>query len=318
MLIEETIDKTAMLKPLIISFAILFLSTNIHAQENPQYSHFLFNKLAYNPAFAGGKDVATIQALYRQQWQNIVGAPRTANVSFHSPFAQQRCGAGIMITQDQLGLLNNTLVDLMYAYRLQTGGTGVLSVGLQARMEFARMNWEKAKTTTGIDNTLQTINETSTKPNFGIGAYFKNQNFYFGFSAPQLLESTLYKSAYKDLPSIKRLRTYYVMTGGEVKLDEKIDLMPGMLISYIPNAPFEIEFNANLVFSKLILVGLSYRVGDSVDGLVGVQLSTQLRMGLSYDYTLTKLRSQNIGSFEGMLEYQFIYDRIGVSHLRYF
>ncbi len=307
-----------MLKKLFVIVAIFFFCVLAKAQENPQYSHFLFNKLAYNPAFAGGKDVATLQALYRQQWQNIVGAPRTANVQFHTPFAQQRCGAGIMITQDQLGLLNNTFVDIMYAYRLKTSTTGVLSIGLQARMEFARMNWEKAKTTTGVDNYLQLENETASKPNFGLGVYYKERNFFAGFSVPQMLESTLYKGTYENLPSIKRLRTYYFMTGGEVRISEKMDLLPGMLVSYVPNAPFEVEWNANLIFSKLILVGLSYRVGDSIDGLIGVQLNRQLRMGLSYDYTLTKLRSQNIGSFEGMLEYQFVYDKIGVSHLRYF
>lgn len=306
-----------MLKTLI--FIVLgFTVAGVKAQENPQYSHFLFNKLAYNPAFAGGKDVASVQALYRQQWQNIVGAPRTANLQFHTPFAQQRCGAGLMITQDQLGLLNNTFVDVMYAYRLKTGKTGVLSLGIQARMEFARMNWEKAKTTTGVDNYLQYDNETTAKPNFGLGAYYKQKNFFIGYSIPQLLESTLYKGPYEELPAIKRLRAQYIMAGGEVRLSEKIDLLPGMLVSYIPNAPFEIEWNANVVFSKIILVGLSYRVGDSIDGLIGVQLNRQLRMGLSYDYTLTKLRSQNIGSFEGILEYQLVYDKTGVSHLRYF
>lgn len=297
----------------------LFLACNhLHAQDNPQYSHFLFNKLAYNPAYAGGQDVAVIQALYRQQWQNFAGAPRTLNVNFHTPFAGQKCGAGIMITQDQLGLLNNTLVDVLYAYRVKTSQTGVFSIGLQARMEFSRIRWENAKTTSGTDNMIPTENENITKPNFGVGVYYKDKNFFAGFSAPQLLETALYRSSYDDLPNLKRLKTYYFMTGGEVALGENLDLMPGMLVSYIPNAPFEAEWNVNLVFSKLILVGVSYRLGDSFDGLIGVQLSQQLKMGFSYDYALSNLKHAHIGSFEGMLQYQFAYDKLGISNIRYF
>lgn len=307
-----------MLKTYFSFILLIFVCTFVRAQEAPMYSHFLFNKLAYNPAFAGGKDVAVVQALYRQQWQNIVGAPRTANVNFHTPFAQQKCGLGMMVTQDQLGLLSNTYADLMYAYRLKTSETGVLSVGLQARIEYARFNWNKAKSISPTDNILQNENENLTKPNFGVGAYYKDKNFFFGFSVPQLLESTLYRSSYEDLPSLHRFRTYYLMTGAELALSPTVDFMPGVLVSYIANAPLQAEINANLVFSKTILVGASYRVGSSVDGLVGIQLTKQLMLGLAYDYSISKLRKENIGSFEAMLEYQFDYNRTGVNHLRYF
>lgn len=307
-----------MLKTYLFTISLILGCLYAQAQEAPMYTHFLFNKLAYNPAFAGGKDVAAVQALYRQQWQNIEGAPRTANVNFHTPFAQQKCGLGLMITQDQLGLLSHTYADLMYAYRLKTSETGVLSVGLQARLEFARLNWAKAKTISGIDNNIQKDNENVTKPNFGVGAYYKDKNFFFGFSVPQLLESSLYKSSYDELPSLHRFRTYYLMTGVDVKLSPSVDFMPGVLVSYVPNAPLQTEINANLIFSKTILIGASYRVNSSVDGLVGIQLTKQLMLGLAYDYSITKLRSENIGSFEGMLEYQFNYDRAGVNHLRYF
>ena len=290
----------------------------LFAQENPQYSHFLFNKLAYNAGYTGGKEVMSIQALYRQQWQNIDGAPKTANLSIHSPFAGRRCGIGLMITQDQLGLLNNTMVDAFYSYRLKLSEITTLSFGLQARLEYSKFNWSKGKTTGGTDNLIPAENESSVRPNFGAGVYLKSGNFFFGLSIPQFMESNLYRDNLDKIPSFSRLRTYYLMTGAELPLSKSIDFLPGMLFSYIPNAPLEAEWNVNLLFYKTFLVGLSYRMNDSVDGLIGLQLTKQLQLGLSYDYSISELRNYNIGSFEAMLEYSFNYDKTGIRNLRYF
>lgn len=300
-------------------FIFVFISSiGLYAQENPQFSHFLFNKLAYNPGYTGGKEVLAIQALYRQQWQNIEGAPRTLNFAVHSPFANKTGGLGFMITQDEIGLLSNTAIDALYAYRIHMGKSTILSLGLQARVEYSKINWNKAKTTGGTDNLIPTDNETSVKPNIGAGAYLTSGNFFIGFSIPQFMETTLYKDNVENLPSFKRLRTYYLMTGAEIPLNSKIDFIPGMLVSFNPNAPLEAEWNLNLMFSKTLLIGASYRAGDSVDALLGLQLSKALRMGLSYDYSLSELKKYNVGSFEAMLEYCFNYNDTGIRNLRYF
>ncbi len=306
-----------MKKTLVIIFSLV-CSLGIYAQENPQFSHFLFNKLAFNPGFTGGREVLAVQALYRQQWQNIEGAPQTANVAIHTPFANRTGGIGLMITQDNIGLLSNTAIDALYAYRIHMGKSTILSLGLQARFEYSKINWSKGKTTGGADNLIPTDNETTVKPNIGAGAYLTSGNFFIGLSVPQLMETTLYKDNLDKLPSFKRFRTYYLMTGAEIPLNSSIDFMPGMLVSYNPNAPLEAEWNLNLIFSKTLLVGASYRAGDSIDALLGIQLSKQLRMGLSYDYSLTELKKYNVGSFEAMLEYCFNYNDTGIRNLRYF
>ncbi|HMG15183.1 MAG TPA: type IX secretion system membrane protein PorP/SprF [Saprospiraceae bacterium] len=306
-----------MKKTLLLIIAII-CSIAMYAQENPQYSHFLFNKLAYNPGYTGGREVLAVQALYRQQWQNIEGAPQTANIAIHSPFANRTGGIGLMITQDEIGLLSNTAVDALYAYRLHLGKSTTLSLGIQARFEYSKINWSKGKTTGGTDNLVPADNETTVKPNFGAGAYLTSGKFFIGFSVPQLMETTLYRDNLDKLPSFKRFRTYYLMTGVEIPLSSSVDFMPGMLVSYNPNAPLEAEWNLNLIFSKTLLIGASYRAGDSVDALLGVQLSKQLRMGLSYDYSLSELKKYNVGSFEAMLEYCFNYNDTGIRNLRYF
>jgi len=300
-------------------FVIVLLSSlKSMAQENPQFTHFLFNRLSYNPAYAGSKDVMSIQALYRHQWQGINGAPRTALLGAHLPFANGRCGAGLQITQDQLGLLSNTIVDGMYAYRMKTGANSTLSLGVQARMEYSRIAWSQAKTTSGIDNQIPTDDNAEASPNFGMGVYFQAKQFFIGFSIPMFLESSLYRGNSSEIPDYKRLRTNYLMAGGEFPIGQNVDILPGMLVSYNPNAPLEMEWNVNVLFSKFLLLGLSYRMGDSMDGLIGLQLNKQMRMGLSYDLSLTELRQYHIGSFEAMVEYNFIYSTTGVSHLRYF
>ena len=134
-----------------------------------------------------------------------------------------------------------------------------------------------------------------------------------GLSVPQLRESTFFEQV-----GISNFRTYYLMGGIVTDIGQNVKLVPGFLISSNDNAPFELDINANLVFMEKFWVGLNYRLGDSIDGLIQYQLSDRLRAGISYDFTTTMLNTVSNGSVEVNASYLFGSCNQEVSNLRFF
>lgn len=299
--------------------AICFLSFifSLSAQQDVQYSQFIFNKMAYNPAYAGSKEAMTLGAIYRHQWQGVEGAPRTFSAFAHAPFLNNRCGAGLAVTSDRIGMVNNSYIDLNYAYRIALQKETVFSVGLLTRFEYSQIDWAKAETIDSGDNLIP-VESSQTGANFGVGAYLSAKNYYLGLSAPSLLKSNLYSDEFFGINQISQYRSYYLMGGVIARVADNVMFKPAMLITYSPNAPFELDLNASFLFMNAFWLGATYRLGDSVDAVMQFQLSKQFKLGLATDFTLSELRDYTTGSFEVMAEYLFFYDKEGVNNIRFF
>ncbi len=303
-----------MKKIYITLFILCTTASFLLAQHAPQYTHFMFNKLVYNPAYAGSNEVLTFSGLYRNQWTGIEGAPTTVNFNVHTPFFNQKCGAGLSIVSDQAGMLNTTYVNLSYAYRVKVNDRSTLSMGLMGRLEHSRLDWTGVETIDVDDELMGMGLATTVKPNFGVGLYLSSRKYYVGLSAPQLLANSLYR----DLNIVEDIRTYYLMGGLILDLSEKVKFKPAVLFSYNPSAPFEVDLNANFIFMDALWVGGSYRLGDSFDAILAYQINSQLRAGAALDFTLTELQNYTSGGFELMVQYTFDYEDKKVNHLRYF
>ncbi len=299
-----------------IFFAIGFMCLGFIAvaQHAPQYSTFMFNKLAYNPAYAGSREVLTIGADYRNQWSGINGAPKTASIYAHTPFFKQRAGAGLSIISDQVGMMNFNYVNLSYNYRLPLSNGATLSLGLMGRLEHGAIDWTKADAIDQNDRLVQATTTSKVQPNFGMGVYYAHDNYYVGLSVPQVMKNALYT----NLGAVVNNRNFYLMGGAVIKVNDNIKFKPAALISYNPNAPFEVEVNANFIFMDAFWVGASYRLGDSFDGVVAYQITKQIKAAIVADFTLSELKDYTTGSFEFLVEYSFIYDNTRVKNLRYF
>jgi type IX secretion system PorP/SprF family membrane protein len=306
------------MKQLTFSVLMVLSGMGLFAQQDAQYSQFIFNKLSFNPAYVGSKEALALASVYRYQWQGIEGAPRTLNVQTHAPFANYRNGIGLSITSDQVGILNSSLADLFYAYRIPFRNKSTLSIGLQTRFEYTRLDLTDVELIHIGDNSVPTGEGDRTNINFGLGVYYSAKSFFVGLSAPQLLKNTLYNDDFIGLGRLSRFRSYYLMAGVIAPVGNNVYFKPSMMISYNPNAPFEMNFNASFLFMEALWLGVSYRLGDSVQGVVQYQFNKQFKAGLALDFTLSELQRYTAGSLEVMVEYLFSFEKDGINNIRFF
>ena len=292
---------------------LLFFGFVAIAQNDVQYTHHLFNRLAYNPAYAGSLCAPALNGTYRNQWTGLDKAPETGRLEFHTPFGNGRSGFGVGITSDRAGIFRNNYIDLNYAYRFNISDEGTLAIGIKGQFDRGRADFQDTNPFDTGDQFLGTQERNSTEFNVGLGLYYTQNNFYLGLSVPQLRESTFFEQV-----GISNFRTYYLMGGFVTDIGSNVKLVPGFLISSNDNAPFELDVNANLVFMEKFWVGLNYRLGDSIDGLIQYQLSDRLRAGISYDFTTTMLNTVSNGSVEVNANYLFGSCNQEVSNLRFF
>ena len=305
------------MKKILYTAFLLCFGLVVIAQNDVQYTHHLFNRLAYNPAYAGSQCAPVLNGVYRNQWMGLDKAPETGRIEFHTPFGNGRSGFGVGLTSDKAGIFQNTYVDLNYSYKIPVSDEGTLAIGIKGQFDRGRANWQDTNPFDTGDQFLGTDERSSTEFNVGLGFYYTQNNFYLGLSAPQLRKSTFYEQVGIS-GDVADFRTYYLMGGFVTDINKNIKLVPGFLVSYNKNTPFEVDVNANLVFMEKLWVGLNYRVGDSLDGLIQYQLSDRLRAGISYDFTTTMLNMVSNGSVEVNANYMFGSCNQEVSNLRFF
>ena len=304
-----------MRKYILLLLLIASVST-VFGQSDANYTQFMHNKLAINPAYAGSKEVMSFTALYRNQWAGIEGAPKTYTLNAHTPFFGERCGAGLSIVGDRHGFYETINIGLDYAYRMKMGNSSTLSLGLSGQMEYGKVDFTMIDPAHQDDEDIPMSNEVRLNPNFGLGAYYSHPKFYLGLSVPNLMKTTLY--ADDSTVDIGKVRTYHFMAGYITRLSNAIQFKPAMLISYNPSAPIEVDLNASFLILDQVWIGASYRMGDSVDAMFQYQFSKQLRAGVAVDITTSELSQYSPGGFEVMLEYNLDYEGKGMNHLRFF
>ena len=333
------------------AFALLMMATlsalppPLYAQQEPQYSQFMFNKLPINSAYTGGRDVLSLRALYRDQWVKLEGHPRTVTLSGHSPLKNENIAVGANLVHDQLGVTKQTWISGTYAYRFKIGEgkqNMKLSLGINAGMLLYKSNLTELYVT-DVNDPAFSENVSRILPDVGAGIYFYGQHFYVGVSVPNFIKGDLYnKDQVEDLPgdiNARRVPHMFGMVGGVVPFGSTgiVKFRPQVLmkgnVSGDYKSPFEVDVNASLMFYDMVNVGVTYRttVGnkkqynleqlrnpESVDLMLEVWPTKQLMIGYAYDFTLSELKNYNNGSHEVILGYDFAFDRKKVITPRYF
>lgn len=287
---------------------LVLIATGLQAQQNPQYTQFMFNKLYFNPAYAGSKRVSSLSLLYRQQWAGMDGAPRTQTFNFHAPLLKERLGLGLSVTNDAIGLTNMWNVEGSYSYRIPVNEDAFFSAGLRTSIRSIQMRWDQADPTQLLDNTIPGAESSKIVPNFGFGLYYDNPNFYVGFSIPHLINSNIDFTEGTATASIEpRLeRHYYLMGGLILDLTPNIKFKPAAMIKAVARSPLDLDVNASFLFYEKFWAGLTFRLGESIDGVIQYVFSKRFRLGLAYDFPTNRLRQFNQGSFEVFVEYNFV------------
>lgn len=291
--------------------------TSSFAQQDTRFSQYMFNNLAFNPAYAGSGDGLALAALYRKQWVNIEGAPQTANLSAHSKVVEDgKVGLGLNLQFDEIGLTKVYSGFASYAYCLKSsrrGETPMLNLGISAGATYMQKSLSEAQGNSVIDPTIDPIfnsgdDMSKVLPNFGLGAYYFLPNkYYIGLSVPRLLTNN-FRDQDAAIEKIAREFRHYYVTAGMVFGDE-IKLRPSVLFKMVPgNAPIQFDLSLMALFKETIWLGTSFRADqgtapESLDFIVALQLQNGVKIGYAYDLTLSDLSDYTTGSHEIMLSY---------------
>lgn len=293
--------------------------TATYAQQEAMYSQYMFNTLAINPAYAGSRNLTSATVLYRSQWVGIEGAPKTATFTIDAPINDKKIGLGLQVFSDKIGIVNTTGAYASYAYRLRME-KGTLSFGLQGGASQYRADFTSVQLNSGSANDpafQQNINKVLM--NFGAGIYYNSDRFYMGLSSPQLLNNKLTDFTVESDNSFRGQALHlFLATGYVFPLGEDFNLKPSVLVKGVKGAPIEADFNATLWIKDVIAFGAQYRTKADIAALVEFQVSPQIRLGYSYDRSVTKLVNFNSGSHEIMLRYEFGFEKGKILSPRYF
>lgn len=300
---------------LIAGLAACFVS---NAQFDPNFTQYMFNEAIINPGYVGSRECLSGTMLYRQQWVGLDGAPTTLTGSVHSPLMGGKLGAGINFVNEKIGVSQRTAVSANGAYRLALK-SGTLSFGLQLGLVSLSENLSQLNLQS--DQQFMVSSGKKTAPNLGFGMYYSTNKWYGGISIPRMIYNRIdVASGSTELQNSFNVDYfhYYITGGGVINLSNTIKLRPNAMMKVVKGAPAQLDVNANLLFNDMIWAGLGYRTGDAMNLMLGAFINKQLRIGYSYDYTLSALQDYNTGSHEIMLGYDLNFNKDKVVSPRYF
>ncbi|MBT1703274.1 PorP/SprF family type IX secretion system membrane protein [Chryseosolibacter indicus] len=278
------------------------------AQQYPVFSQYYFNELVINPAYAGSHVQFSTTAMYRNQWVNFPGAPKTYHLTTHTSLMKNKIGVGLMLNHDEIGSYKNEHIYGNYAYKLHFKNA-TLSMGLQAGFNLLGADYSKLslQNPDGIDASFSNlINEV--KPNFGAGLFYSTKNYFLGFSVPFILNNQVIKSVEELAGGIREARYYFLRGGAILPLDRmnKVKINPSVMLRTQEGQPLTFDLNNAFIFYDVFSIGWSYRLGDSFITFIDLKINDRIHFGYSYDLTTSNINGFSNGTHEFMINFRTI------------
>ncbi|NND16820.1 MAG: type IX secretion system membrane protein PorP/SprF [Eudoraea sp.] len=294
-------DRLNVCQILLSACLTLLVFTGVYGQREPQYTQYMYNIGSFNPAYIGSVDKADISLLYRSQWIDIPGAPRTLRLGVNIPMKNERHGIGLNIVSDELGPSSQTYVDLGYSFQVRLSGETKLAFGLDAGGSFLNVDFSEGT----FENPGEPILDAEIIKNFyatiGAGLFMYGDDWYIGTSVPNFLTDDLYNA---EVATIVEDKLQFNFIGGVVfDLNENLKFKPAFLVNLISGAPATFNASANFLFSDAFTAGVSYRADNAISGLAGLKISNAVYIGYAYDYATTALADYSSGSHEVILKF---------------
>lgn len=285
------------------------------AQQNAQFTQYMYNTININPAYAGSRGAMSIFALHRTQWVGLDGAPTTNAVSINTPFNNSRLGLGVSLINDQIGPThgNNFSTDL--SYTIPTSEKTKLSFGIKGSLNLFDLDPNKLTPEHAGDESLLGFNNKVT-PNIGAGIYLHSDKAYIGLSVPNFIESNRFND--NNVKVYKEKINYYLIAGYVMDLSNALKFKPALLTKMVQGAPLQVDMSGNFMFNDKFTLGLAYRWSSSASAMAGFQVSDALYIGYGYDLETTKLDNYNSGSHEIFLRYEIFKNNNKITTPRFF
>ncbi|MGV6829780.1 MAG: PorP/SprF family type IX secretion system membrane protein [Flavobacteriales bacterium] len=284
------------------------------AQQDPQYTQYMYNMNVVNPAYAGSKESLSLTALYRNQWSGISDNPVTFTFSGHSPISD-KIGLGLSAIKDEIGPISETNVYADFSYTLQLSESMQIALGLKAGATFHDVGLTDLELQDPADPFFsQNIN--NVYPNIGAGLFLYSDKFYLGLSVPNILNSV-----HLDENGLKygsETNHYFGTIGYVFTVSDNFKLKPSAMVKSAFDAPVSFDANLNALFYEKFELGVSYRLDDSFSGLVGFQITPNIRIGYAYDHVVSDIKVVGPASHEVILNFDLYFKKKSLRSPRFF
>jgi len=292
------------IKNIIICSALLFLcNQKTSAQQDSQYTNYMYNTINVNPAYAGSRGVMSIFGLHRTQWVGLDGAPVTNTLSVNTPINNSNLGLGVSFVNDRIGPSDENAISVDVSYSIPTSEAYKLSFGIKGTANLLNVDYTKLDRYDLTDPQFQNNIDNRFSPNIGAGIYFHSDKLYAGLSVPNFLETDHFDD---NVSATAKERMHYYLIGGYVfDLSPTIKFKPAFLSKMVSGSPLQLDVTANFMFNEKFVLGAAWRWDAALSGLVGFQVSEGWFIGYGYDAETTKLANYNSGSHEIFLRYEF-------------
>ncbi|UAB80949.1 type IX secretion system membrane protein PorP/SprF [Marixanthomonas sp. SCSIO 43207] len=283
-------------------FAMIGLvSFKMTAQQESQYTQYMYNTTAINPAYAGSLGTLDVVGTYRDQWIGLDGAPVTQNLGIHAPLRNDRIGLGLNIQNETIGPAKEFNAVANFSYTIRVSPNTKLAFGLGAGVNLYDLDFSKGLMLDPNDKLLMNNIDQRVTPVIGAGTYLYGDKWYLGLSVPDFKTDELYDDIEQSIAEEEI--QYYLMGGYVFDLNPRFKFKPAFLVKYQTDYPFVVDVSANFLYNERFTLGVSYRYEDAVSGLAGIEIFQGFFVGYSYDYTLTDLTNYNSGSHEIVLRF---------------
>ena len=314
---------------LFINLVFIISVQVVVAQQRPQYTQYVFNNFLLNPAVSGIENYTDAKVGYRSQWTGLQGAPVTSYITINAPLgknflqgdasafpasggenpssrlytqnymaAEPHHGIGLMIVTDKTGPISQTNLDATYAYHLGLTNNLNLAVGVMAGVSHISLNTSELTLETALDPAIANGNNSQWKPDLGVGIWLYSSTYYVGASVQQILPQNLYFSTNTAYNKSKTIPQLFLTSGVKLFLTDDVTLLPSFLIKVINPEPITYDINAKVSFKDKFWIGGSYRRNDSFGILAGLNISSFINIGYSYDITTSALNTVSNGTHE--------------------
>ena len=292
----------------------MFTRVVSYAQQDAQFTQYMYNTINVNPAYAGSRGAMSMFALHRTQWVGLDGAPVTNTVSMNTPLNESNLGLGVSLINDKIGPTTENTISADLSYTIPTSETWKLSFGIKATANLFDLDASKLNPVDAADPSLQ--NYSTFSPNIGGGLYWHSDKAYLGFSIPNFIATNRYDD--NEVAIFKERISYYLIGGLVFDLNDTVKFKPAFLTKMVEGAPLQVDVSTNFLFYDKFMLGVAYRWSASLSAMAGFQISDSLYVGYGYDRETTNLENYNSGSHEIFLRFELFKNNNKITTPRFF